>query len=83
MAEKDRIRAFISQYVWRQVSDDEDVFASGLVDSLFALQLVLFVESEFSIKIGREDLHLKNFRTIDALAQLVQRKMGKIGAAES
>ena len=71
---KARIGAFVSQYVWRQVEDDEDIFASGLVDSLFAMQLVLFVEGEFSIRIEREDLDLKNFRTIDALARLVDRK---------
>ena len=71
---KARIGAFVSQYVWRRVQDDEDIFASGLVDSLFAMQLVLFVEGEFSIRIEREDLDLKNFRTIDALARLVDRK---------
>lgn len=72
---KSRIRAFLSPYSqnhhWQ---DDEDIFVSGFVDSLFALQLVLFVESEFAITIESEDMELENFRTINALAHLVERK---------
>jgi acyl carrier protein len=53
---------------------DADIFASGLVNSLFAMQLVLFVENEFAIKIDNEDLTIDNFRTINALAELIDRK---------
>ena len=72
---KAKIRAFLSRYFrnhnWQ---DDEDIFASGFVNSLFAMQLVLFVESEFAIKVENEDLKLENFRTINALAHLIERK---------
>ena len=69
------IRSFLLQYIRKQdLENDEDIFASGFVDSLFAMQLVLFVESEFSVKIERDDLKLDHFRTINALAKLVTRK---------
>lgn len=72
---KTSIRSFLLQYIRkRDLENDEDIFASGFVDSLFAMQLVLFVESEFSIKVEREDLKLDNFRSVNALAQLVGRK---------
>jgi acyl carrier protein len=49
---KDKIRAFLLRYFQNHtLQDDEDIFATGFVNSLFAMQLVLFVESEFSIKI--------------------------------
>lgn len=56
------------------LQDHEDIFALGFVNSLFAMQLVLFVEKHFHITIDNEDLELDNFRTINALTNLVQRK---------
>ena len=56
------------------LQDQEDIFALGFVNSLFAMQLVLFVEKTFHITIDNEDLELDNFRSINALTNLVQRK---------
>jgi methoxymalonate biosynthesis acyl carrier protein len=73
---KARIRAFLSQHFQNHdLQDDEDIFANGFVNSLFAMRLVLFVENEFAIKIENEDLKLENFRTINALAHLIERKI--------
>ena len=69
------IRAFLSR-VFRnhEVQDADDIFALGYVNSLFGMELVLFVEKEFSITIDNEDLDIDNFRTINAIAALVERK---------
>jgi acyl carrier protein len=45
------------------------------------MQLVLFVEHEFGISIDNEDLDINNFRTIDAIAHLVERKTSASSAA--
>jgi acyl carrier protein len=72
---KVKIKNFLSRHIQNQnLQDDIDIFASGFVNSLFAMQLVLFVEGEFSIQLGSEDLDLDNFRSINALANLVERK---------
>ena len=77
-AHKDRIRLFLSEHIRRDgFQDDDDLFRGGYLNSLFAMELVLFVEKEFSIRIGNEDLHLDNFRTVNALAALVDRKTGQ------
>lgn len=75
---KQTIRAFLAQYIRNHeaLQDDEDMFAAGLVNSLFAMQLVLFIESDFGIRLPNSDLRLDNFRTIDNIADLIQRKMG-------
>jgi methoxymalonate biosynthesis acyl carrier protein len=74
---KARIRGFISDYIRNHApTDDEDIFASGFVNSLFAMQLVTFVESEFRITIDSEDLDIENFNTINAICSLVERKTG-------
>ena len=47
-----------------QLEDDEDIFATGFVNSMFAMQLVMFIEKEFTLTIDGDDLVLNNFRTI-------------------
>lgn len=72
---KTKIRAFLLQYIRNeQLQDDEDIFATGAVNSLFAMQLVLFVENEFGIKIEGDDLNLDNFSSIQALATFIESK---------
>jgi methoxymalonate biosynthesis acyl carrier protein len=70
-----RIRSFLSRYCRnRDLQDDDNIFALGFVSSVVAMQLVLFVEKEFSVKIENEDLDLKNFSSIAAISGLVARK---------
>jgi methoxymalonate biosynthesis acyl carrier protein len=74
-AAKDKIRAFILTTVRKpDLGDDEDIFVLGLVNSLFAMQLVMFVENEFGLKVEDEDLEVDNFKSVDAIAGLVERK---------
>lgn len=74
---KAKIRAFLSRHIKNhELPDDIDIFANGFVNSLFAMQLVLFVEGEFAITLGNEDLKLDNFRSINALNGLIERKSG-------
>ncbi len=54
---------------------DDDYFALGHVNSLFALELVNFVERHFSITVNVADLELDNFRTIARTAEFVRRKL--------
>ena len=77
MDPRQQIRDFVSRFFrGHDLADDEDMFASGYVNSLFAMQLVQFVESAFGITVESEDLELDNFRSIHALAALVARKQG-------
>ncbi|HEX6289934.1 MAG TPA: phosphopantetheine-binding protein [Herpetosiphonaceae bacterium] len=72
---KQKIRDFLNRHFQNHTfEDDEDIFASNFVNSLFAMQLVLFVEQEFRITIDNEDLDIDNFRTISTIAAFVERK---------
>lgn len=50
-----------------------DLFKGGYVNSLFALQMVMFLEKEFAIKIPKKEISEKNFKTIDKIAEVVAR----------
>ena len=72
---KGKIRTFLSRYIRNhELQDDEDIFASRLVNSLFAMQLVLFIEKNFQIKVENEDLDLKNFNTLNSISAFIERK---------
>lgn len=58
-----------------ELDDDADYFALGFVNSLFAMQLVLFVEKEFQIAVEDEDLRIENFNSISALTNFVRQKL--------
>lgn len=69
----DTIRSFLRQNLEYEVADDEDIFESGYVNSLFAVELVTFIESEFSLTVPNEDLTIDNFRSVDSMASCVDR----------
>lgn len=72
---KIRIREFINRFFQNiELTDDQDIFELGFVNSLFAMQLVLFVEKEFALSVEDGDLDIDNFRTIDAIAEFIERK---------
>ena len=69
------LRSFISRFIrGHDLKDDEDIFASGFVNSMFAMQLVQFIEHEFGFEIESEDLELDNFRSIEAMTRFIERK---------
>lgn len=74
MTAVERIRQHIARSVRVPIEDDSDIFELGLVDSLFGLQLVAFVEQEFGITVEDDDLDIANFCSIAALSAFVTAK---------
>lgn len=69
---KAQTREFMGKFFQSSnLKDDDDIFALGLVNSLFAMQLVMFVEKTFNMTVEDDDLNIDNFRTINAITQLV------------
>jgi len=52
---------------------DTDLFKGGYINSLFALEMVLYLEQTFKIKIKNKEITEKNFRTINNIAEVVER----------
>ncbi|HPA17032.1 MAG TPA: acyl carrier protein [Verrucomicrobiae bacterium] len=70
------IRAFLRRFIAQPIGDGDDIFNLGHVDSLFAIQLVLFLEREFAIKVENRDLDLDNFRSVEMMAAFIGKKRG-------
>jgi acyl carrier protein len=59
------------------MDDESDLFVSGRLNSLFAMELVIFVENQFEIILENEDLDLDNFRSVQAITRFIERKRDK------
>lgn len=55
------------------VTAEQDLFADGLITSMFAMELVVQLEQSFAVAIVGADLKLANFRSVAAMADLVHR----------
>jgi acyl carrier protein len=72
-----KVRNFIGKYIQKKdLHDEEEILTTGMINSLFAMQLVMFVEKEFQIKVENEDLDFENFDTIKAITKFVDKKSG-------
>jgi len=75
---KVKIKGFLKKFFRKhELADDEDIFSLGFVNSLFAMQLVMFIEKEFSVRINNDDLDIENFGTIDAITTLIDSKLNE------
>ncbi|MEV4178895.1 acyl carrier protein [Nonomuraea sp. NPDC049709] len=61
------------RYPQAEIDETQDIFALGFVNSLFAMELVMFVEKTFGVTIPNEELRIDNFRTASSMAGLVVR----------
>ncbi|PWW07325.1 phosphopantetheine binding protein [Paenibacillus cellulosilyticus] len=76
---KVKIRKFLSRFFKKhELGDDEDIFALGFVNSLFAMQLIMFLEKEFELAVDPQDMDFANFKTINLLASFVEKKTVKV-----
>lgn len=80
METKNKIRGFLTQYIRNpDLQNDENIFEAGYVNSLFAMQLVLFIENDFGLELPTEELSLENFQSVDAMSDLIARHLAYNG----
>ena len=78
---KDQIRTYIMDNILlgsadQSIADDDSFLEKGIIDSTGILELVTFVEDEFNIEVGDEELIPDNFDSIEKLTAYTQRKIG-------
>lgn len=70
-----RIREFFGRFFrTAQLGDGDDVFEGGLVNSLFAMQLIAWIETDFDIDVEDSDLRISNFNSVNAIAAFIRSK---------
>lgn len=65
--------AMLSKRLKTTVRPEQDLFADGMINSMFALELVVQIENTFDVAVEGRDLDMANFRSVNAMANLVRR----------
>lgn len=68
-----RLLDFLTERTKVPWEPDADLFAAGVVSSLFAMELVVHLESTFGVTVEGDDLTLDNFRTVRSMVAMVRR----------
>src|SRR5437870_172967 len=84
---EDKIREFIIKNLYyaegATLGNDASFLAEGVIDSMGAMELVAFVESEFKLKVEMSEVVVKNFDSISKMADFVRRKSQSEAAEQS
>jgi methoxymalonate biosynthesis acyl carrier protein len=65
--------SMLSKRLKTPVRPEQDLFADGMINSMFALELVVQIENKFDVEVEGRDLDMTNFRSVNAMANLVRR----------
>ena len=65
-------RELVSKPELLPLKNDSSLLASGILDSLAVLKLVLFLEEQFGITVAAEDLIPAHFETVEAICTYLQ-----------
>lgn len=73
---KSKIREYIKKVLRdSNIKDNDNILESEIINSLFLIQLILYLEKTFSIEIEKEDLKLENFDSVNTIYDFVKMKM--------
>jgi acyl carrier protein len=61
----------------RKISPDETLISSGMIDSFSLVDLALFVEDTFNVRIDDAELNAQTFNNLNELAALIESRRKK------
>jgi acyl carrier protein len=75
---KDEIRNYLMEASLsnaEKIMDDTLIFDSGILDSMGLLFLIEFLNEQYQITVGDEELLPKNFESINNITDFIQQKL--------
>jgi len=75
---KEQIREFVCKTTFndpKKVKDETLLFDEGIFDSMGLLNLISFLEENFSVKVDDSELDAANFGSINAIVSFLERKV--------
>jgi acyl carrier protein len=85
MTDNDQVRREMREFVTEsflymhpdlELTDDEDLLAKGVIDSLGFVELVEEVQARYRVAVQDVEITEQNFGSINAIAAFVERKRG-------
>jgi acyl carrier protein len=78
---RDAIREYLRRELMQDrpdflLTDDTNLLTEHIIDSLAIFMLTTFLEERFGIVIDADDVLVEHFETVNAVARLVESKLG-------
>jgi acyl carrier protein len=73
----EQLRKFISEITFTDIEklkEDTLIFEEGIFDSLGFLSLISFLDEEFGVEVGNDELSEENFESINAIVTFIAKK---------
>lgn len=82
--DKDNMKAKLKKYILKEImknedysiQDDEPLITNGLINSFSLVQIAVFIEEEFQVKIPDTDLTVENMDTINDMTARIEQERG-------
>ena len=77
MERSEKLITFIVEQLLNHELDitvDDELLVSGLLDSLAIVQLVEFIEGEFNVSVPPEDLRVEHFASVNSIVDYLNQK---------
>ncbi len=75
-----KLNAYIARSILKQptreIAPDEPLISSGMVDSFSLVDLALYVEDAFGVRIDDTELNAQTFDTLQQLTGLIEARRG-------
>lgn len=79
----DPILSTLSEYIAKEIAkqpgkkiaEDEPLITSGLVDSFHLVDLALFIEDTYGVRIDDTELNAETFDTLDQLVAIIRQRL--------
>lgn len=79
MIPTERVHRLFAERLNREApSDDVDLFASGVLDSLGLVELILALGETFALNINYEELAIDDLRSVAAIARFVSARQARL-----
>lgn len=74
-----KVETFISELIFRPLNANENLVTDRLIDSIALVELVVFIESSFSVKIAPHEMTAENFDHPTLISRLILEKQSAQG----
>lgn len=61
------------------IKDDQQLFETGVIDSLGFMKLLSFVEESFGVSLDMSEVTIDNFASIDTMVETIESKQAEQG----
>jgi D-alanine--poly(phosphoribitol) ligase subunit 2 len=77
---KEQIKKYILEtfmYGEGQLEDDDQLFESGIIDSMGFIKLLSHIEETFKVSISMDEVSMENFSTVNDIIGVINEKLNK------